>query len=306
MRVPPLRNLYRRQGFEATEDDSLKAGFGLSHDGHVPGLKHQVDLDTFAVPEDLQDDLVVFLHALDTGTPPATGYQLTLDESTVGSPELLELPVLEQLAVDGKIDVIAKGTFQGEHHGFLFDPFSDSYSGDMLALGPFTRAELEAFAQSGDATLVFTGVPAGAGVRMGVDRDADGALDGDEGVVPYGQATAPCAPEASITANSDPYVGNGLFALVGESEAHLLGVAVVGIQSAHIPILGAQLLVDPTGPALFLSVIADNEGLSLAPLPIPDESLLVGNTVFTQFLWLASCPPFQLTSSAGLALTIQG
>jgi hypothetical protein len=33
---------------------------------------------------------------------------------------------------------------------------------------------------AGDAELTFTAVPSGSGQRIGIDRDLDGVLDGDE------------------------------------------------------------------------------------------------------------------------------
>jgi hypothetical protein len=52
------------------------------------------------------------------------------------------------------------------------------YESDKLGFGPFTGAELIARIQPGDA-LTIMGVPPTSGRRMGIDRNANGVLDGD-------------------------------------------------------------------------------------------------------------------------------
>jgi hypothetical protein len=69
-------------------------------------------------------------------------------------------------------------TINGKVRGLLYRPSSNDYVADRTGLGPFTRAELLAKIAAGD-TLSLMGVPPGSGVRMGIDRDLDGRLDGD-------------------------------------------------------------------------------------------------------------------------------
>ena len=49
-----------------------------------------------------------------------------------------------------------------------------------LALAPLTLPQLIAALGRTKSVLTFTGVPPGSGKRLGIDRDANGTLDGDE------------------------------------------------------------------------------------------------------------------------------
>ena len=86
--------------------------------------------------------------------------------------------LLETQAASGNIELICKGTLNGELHGFLFQPVLATYRPDSTNLGSFTRAQLTSKTQSGDQLTVM-GVPAGSGQRMGIDRNLDGMLDAD-------------------------------------------------------------------------------------------------------------------------------
>ena len=62
--------------------------------------------------------------------------------------------------------------------GLLYRPASNNYQADRAGVGPFTQAQLKSKIQAGD-TLSVMGVPPGSGVRMGIDRNLDGTLDGN-------------------------------------------------------------------------------------------------------------------------------
>jgi hypothetical protein len=72
-----------------------------------------------------------------------------------------------------------KGTIQGKVHGLLYEPATNNYVTDTTGLGPFTHAQLVSLILAGD-TLSPMGVPYGTGLRMGIDRNASGVLDGDK------------------------------------------------------------------------------------------------------------------------------
>ena len=61
----------------------------------------------------------------------------------------------------------------------MYDTVTNNYVTDTTGLGPFTHAQLVSFIVAGD-TLSPMGVPQGAGLRMGIDRNGNGVLDGDE------------------------------------------------------------------------------------------------------------------------------
>jgi hypothetical protein len=75
--------------------------------------------------------------------------------------------------------LVIKGTLQGTRHGFLYNRSTRMYETDQSGFGPFTRSELVARIQAAD-TLTIMGVPQTSSRRMGIDRNANGVLDGDE------------------------------------------------------------------------------------------------------------------------------
>ena len=97
--------------------------------------------------------VIDFLMAFDTNLKPIVGQQITLSASTPSSVGA-RIDLLEQRAAAGDCDLVAKASFGDREHGFLY------------AGGQFTRDQ--------------TGAPPGSGVRIGIDRDLDGILDGDE------------------------------------------------------------------------------------------------------------------------------
>jgi hypothetical protein len=83
--------------------------------------------------------------------------------------------------IDGSadnVDLIAKGTLNGERRGLVYDPLVGAYRTDKSGLGRFTGTDLAARLAAGDV-FSFMGVPPGSGARMGIDCDLDGRLDGD-------------------------------------------------------------------------------------------------------------------------------
>ena len=90
-----------------------------------------------------------------------------------------DLALLAAQAVAGNIDVVVKGMIGGQVHGLLYVPSANNFTSDKTGLGPFTLAQLGSSILNGD-TLTFMGVPPGSGVRMGIDRDLNGILDGDQ------------------------------------------------------------------------------------------------------------------------------
>ena len=294
----PLRSLYRRLGMNLQPTGIHKSGFGVPHDGHTT-LENHISADTFMVPDGKHDDLMAFLLAFDTGTPPATGHEVRLASSTLGSPEVTtDLSILESLAQAGTIDLVAKGDLLGERHGLVYDGAADLYLADTTLLGPYTRTDLENLAQTSDADLVLVGVPTGSGTRIGVDRDLDGVLDGDAGGVPHGSATPSCGLTPTIAINSEPYVGNENFAFLGETVADADGFLVLGSPAIVQPVLGIDLLATPV---VVISVKAEADGNVAVSTPI-GATVVAGSSVVAQFVWVDPCGPQGFTASAALQI----
>jgi mono/diheme cytochrome c family protein len=199
-KTPQLRNMYEKVGFDATQTTS-RAGFGYLHDGSVDSLARFVSEPAFSVGSDQQvADLIAFLLAfsgsdLPTGSifnllsPPGTlsqdthaavGAQTTVVDGAaipLGQRELLD--GMLALAGAGAVDIIVKGPAGAEQRGWVYDAggFQSDRAGQISS-----PAALQALARPG-AELTWTVVSAGSGVRLGVDRDGDGFLDGDERAV---------------------------------------------------------------------------------------------------------------------------
>jgi hypothetical protein len=127
----------------------------------------------------IKNNLAAFVQCFDTGTAPAVGYTRTVSSTNVASTSISnDWSLLEFQAAAGNIDLIVKGTVDGKIRGLVYQPGSANYRPDTTNLTTLTRAQLTTKIQNGDR-LSIMGVPPGSGVRMGIDRDEDGLLDGD-------------------------------------------------------------------------------------------------------------------------------
>jgi hypothetical protein len=158
-------------------------GFGITHDGVDPSLfvfLSRPVFGAFATDATRKNNLSAFVQCFDTGMAPTVGYARTLNAANVNSASVSnDWSLLEaQAAVLTNINLIVKGTLDGIRHGLLYQPGDHSYQPDTTNGVSLTRAQLTARILAGD-TLTLTGVPPGAGPRMGIDRDLDGVLDAD-------------------------------------------------------------------------------------------------------------------------------
>ncbi len=184
IKVPQLRNLYKKTGFKDTLGVVNKRGFGFTHDGAVDNLFNFLKFPGFnfgsqPAADNSRRDVEAFLLAFDTGLAPAVGYQITFDGTNNSNPTLnARLDTLEAQAGAGNCDLIAKGLFGTTRRGWVYEG-AGLWKPDVMAGPALTRAELLAQASAGHE-LTVSGVPAGSGTRMGIDRDRDGFRDGDE------------------------------------------------------------------------------------------------------------------------------
>jgi hypothetical protein len=173
-KVPQLRNAYQKA--------NLNHGFAFGPDGSFSAVSEflgQADFRSLANDVTKIRNLQAFVMTIDTGTAPAVGYSTTIGPANADDPAAASAwSLLEEQAAATNVDLIAKGTIDGDIHGLLYRPGSGDYLADKTGLGPFTRSQLRARIAAGD-TLTLMGVFPGTGVRMGIDRDLDGRLDGD-------------------------------------------------------------------------------------------------------------------------------
>jgi hypothetical protein len=198
-KVPHLRNLYQKTGFANTAGAASIAGFGFSHDGRDAGLFDHFVAPRFGVLTNdsptanlVKSNLVALLLCFDTGTAPAVGYARTITPLNVNTASISnDWSLLERQATlrfqDAfilagfvtNISLIANGTIDGQRRSLIYRPASTNYVTDKTGVGPFTHAELTAKVLGGD-TLSVMGVPPVSGQRMGIDRNWNGVLDGEE------------------------------------------------------------------------------------------------------------------------------
>jgi YVTN family beta-propeller protein len=186
-KVPHLRNIYQKLNFKNAAGASSIGGFGLLHDGSDPNVSAFLSkpvFQSFATDSVRKANINAFLLCFDTGTAPAVGYARTITAANVNNAAVAsDWTLLENQAAAGNVDLIVKGTINGQKAGLLYRPASNDYQTDRTGIGPFTRAQLSSSILAGD-TLTPMGVPSGSGVRMGIDRNLDGVLDGDVGSPP--------------------------------------------------------------------------------------------------------------------------
>jgi hypothetical protein len=202
-KTPHLRNLYQKVGmfgmprtfgFPDTDNndqgDQVR-GFGFLHDGEVDtvfrfhhGLSFGEGLTGVGnggfllgpAGEAQRRQVEAFVLAFPTNLAPIVGQQITL---AANSPAAVaaRVDLLRQRADAGDCELVAKTTVAGAEAGFLYTGHG-RFRPDRRAVPPIGDAALRLLARVRPVT--FTCVPPGSGERIGVDRDGDGAWDGDE------------------------------------------------------------------------------------------------------------------------------
>ncbi len=176
-KVPQLRNLYKKTGFNAAGPTSVR-GFGFTHDGEFGTLFDffEFPLFTFANDQD-QHDVEAFMLAFATPTHPGVGAQWTMDGSNEPA-GIARVNTLESLADANTIGLVAKGRAGGQPRGWVYIG-GGSYRPDKESEADLSQLQLLSMAGAG-TEITFTGVLEGCEDRLGVDRDLDGYRDGDE------------------------------------------------------------------------------------------------------------------------------
>ncbi|WP_043433699.1 YncE family protein [Cystobacter fuscus] len=200
-KVPHLRNLYQKVGMfgvaypfgflppDPFMGDQIR-GFGFNSDGSIDtmmrfnsGFDHDPIFNSVGIPNtpaghQAKLDMAEYLLAFDTNLAPIVGQQVTLTplNAMVAGPRV---NLLMARANVGECDLVAKGRNAQNEVGFayvgngLFK--SDRKSDPLLA-----DAALRLMVTTGLGALTYTCTPPGSGQRIGIDRDLDGHLDGDE------------------------------------------------------------------------------------------------------------------------------
>ncbi len=200
LKVPQVRNLYEKTGFELDGDVTLR-GFGFGHDGVFHDIFSFLDFDLFDFrsPEERRD-VEAYMLAFSTMTPEAVGAQWTARSSN-DVPGESRVTVLRQVADRGEVGLIAKGVdANGEARGWRYR--AGTWESDRVAEPAWETEQLVALA-SPSRPLTYTAVVLGTETRLGIDRDEDGFRDRDEleaGSDPEDPESIPSAASAPGTA----------------------------------------------------------------------------------------------------------
>ncbi|OUU22868.1 MAG: hypothetical protein CBC13_06820, partial [Planctomycetia bacterium TMED53] len=198
-KIPQLRNIYKRSGFNTTQLQNT-SGFGFLHDGSVDSIERFLSEPAFDIQSDQQlADLVAFMLAFSgsdlpegsfstpfepLGTPSqdshaAVGKQVTLDSSNNSDPVLLGvIETVRQQAAQGKIGLIARKNTASGIRGYVLVGTGNLMQSDIVAENTNLDALIAAASDTEELTLM--AVPLTSAIRMGIDRDMDGAFNGDE------------------------------------------------------------------------------------------------------------------------------
>ena len=194
-KVPSLRNVFDKFGMDLTHTNS-RSGFGFSHDGSVDSLTRFIQ-DSFGISDDKTTaDLLAFLISftgsdlasgstidvnrspgvLSLDTPASVGQQITVSNA-LSNPLLDSMIALAQSATS-RVDLVVKGFANGQPRGWFYNRTNALFQSDRLSEIESPAALLALATPDGKQT--YTMVPRGAGMRAGIDRNADGTFDRDE------------------------------------------------------------------------------------------------------------------------------
>jgi YVTN family beta-propeller protein len=242
MKIPHMRNMYQKVGmfgmpnveFNNPGDNAHKGdqvrGTGFLHDGSTDTLFRFLTADVFEFQNILgftvgfaqdpvgltqRQDVEAFALAFDTDVAPIVGQQVTLDASSDSDvDDRIDLMIARagtsfpSQVLGGfttECDLVVKATLGTQVRGWLLDTSTGLFQSDRSSEAPLSDTSLRLLADTAGQGLTYTAVPPGSGVRMGIDRDEDGALDGDERVA----GTDPANPGSFVGACSDGLDNDG-------------------------------------------------------------------------------------------------
>ncbi|WNG34124.1 hypothetical protein F0U61_11165 [Archangium violaceum] len=198
---PQLRNLYQKVGMfgvgydfgfmpaDAHMGDQIR-GFGFNSDGSIDtlfrfnsGFDFHPIFNSVGIPDGpegvlAKKNMEQFLLAFDSNLAPIVGQQVTLTASNA-SVVLPRIQLLVARANAGECDLVVTGRIGLTDVGFLYVG-SGQFKADRLSYPLTSDSTLRQRVATTGGAVTFTCAPPGSGQRMGIDRDLDGHLDGDE------------------------------------------------------------------------------------------------------------------------------
>ncbi|MCW5893943.1 MAG: YncE family protein [bacterium] len=194
-KIAHLRNLYAKVGMfgmaggpffrdlDATPTGDQVRGFGFLHDGSVDTIQRFLSATVFSLSAPDRRDVEAFILGIDTGLAPAVGQQVTVGGPSAAADDPAVAARVALLLARGdtavpECDVMVRGVQDGVARGWLRLP-TGAFR-DRAGEPPVAEETLRAEAARAGQARTYTCLPPGTGVRLALDRDADGCLDGDD------------------------------------------------------------------------------------------------------------------------------
>lgn len=109
---------------------------------------------------------------------PVVGQQVTITANSTAATHARADLLVAQAEV-GDSELVVKAMIGGEPRGWYLSA-ADTFTSDRSAEATLTDSALRAQANLAEQELTYTAVPVGSGMRVGIDRDRDTVLDGDD------------------------------------------------------------------------------------------------------------------------------
>jgi YVTN family beta-propeller protein len=198
LKISPLMDVYERVGMSFTSFTNNR-GFGFNHDANNDSLFNLFgpgfNFPNNATGIQQRKDVEAFMLSFGTDTHPAVGQQETLDGTNNAVPAVsARLGTFQNLANVPSVGLVAKRVLGGVEHGWQYLAGTGNAQSDQAGQVVSWSALLASSTVTSPVTV--TVVPLGTERRIAIDRDVDGALDGDEILLGYNPADAASIPPA--------------------------------------------------------------------------------------------------------------
>ncbi|PYS95850.1 MAG: hypothetical protein DMF50_06985 [Acidobacteria bacterium] len=194
LKVPHTRNMFTKLGprfgsFTNPADlpADQKSGFGFIHDGSIPDLGTFLSARVFTLSSQQVRDLTLFLMHFPTNIRPSVGQMVTVPPGPPPTGSVAQETLIAALIGLGNrgelgrhCELVAAARSGGRQRGWLLDGGAGSgglWFTDVSGEAQVTTAALR---QNADGPVSFLCATIGSGLRLGVDRDLDAHLNGDD------------------------------------------------------------------------------------------------------------------------------
>jgi hypothetical protein len=205
----PLRDVVRKVGANRATQQGAR-GFGFDHHGEEFTIQEVLSIGfqfpAGAAGQQQRRDIEAFLLSFGTDTHAGVGAQVTVRNGGGAGDDTARLNQMLAVAGTGQVGLVAKGRVGGLARGWVL---RNGLMQSDRAAESLSPAALLALAAPG-SEITWTLVAAGTGVRIGVDRDADGYFDRDELDAGTDPADPASVPHGACAADIAPLGGDGV------------------------------------------------------------------------------------------------